>query len=123
MRIGLVLKDELEGDDAFMRNMAANMFTKFDKYWTEFSTIMEITGILDPCYKFQFADWAYKKIYVGIHDAQLGLLKDKLFALFDEYVKASNLASTSASSPTAHVSRNAQQAAKDEYFEVCLLSI
>ena len=53
----------------------------------------------------------------------MGLLKDKLFALFDEYAKASNLASTSTSSPTAHASHNAQQAANDEYFEVYLLSI
>ena len=28
-----------------------------------------------------------RKIYVGTHDAQLGSLKDKLFALYDEYAK------------------------------------
>ncbi|KAJ8426397.1 hypothetical protein Cgig2_031789 [Carnegiea gigantea] len=32
--------------------------------------------------------------------------------------EASNLASSSTSSPTAHISRNAQQAATDEYFEL-----
>jgi len=83
-----VLKDELEGDDAFMRNMASRMFTKFEKYWIDFSTIMIIANILDPRYKLQFAKWVYKKIYVGTHDAHMGLLKDKLFALYDEYAKA-----------------------------------
>ena len=106
VRIRLVLKDELEGGDTFMRNMASKMFTKFEKYWADFSTIMAIAGILDPRYKFQFADWAYKKIYVGTHDVELGLLKDKLFALYDEYAKASNLASSSTPSPTTHVSSN-----------------
>jgi len=37
---------------------------------------MTIAGILDSRYKFQFADWAYEKIYGDTHDAELGLLKD-----------------------------------------------
>ena len=52
VRIWLVLKDELEGDDAFMRNTTARMFTKFDKYRAEFNTIMAIAGVLNPHYKF-----------------------------------------------------------------------
>ena len=66
---------------------------------------------------------AYTKIYVGTHDAQLKFLKDKMFALYDEYAKTSILASSSAPSPTAHVSLNVQQGAIDEYFEAYLFSI
>jgi len=51
-RIRLMLKEELEDSDAFMRNMTSKMFTKFEKYWADFSTIMDIAGILDPRYKF-----------------------------------------------------------------------
>ena len=50
--ITLALKDELEGDDAFTRNMTSRMFTKFEKYWADFSTIMAIAGILYPHYKY-----------------------------------------------------------------------
>ena len=77
---------------------------------------MAIAGILDPRYKFQFADWAYKKIYVGPHDVELGLLKDKLFAMYDEYAKASNSASSSALSPIAHVSSSVKQGSTNKYF-------
>lgn len=122
VRNKLVLKDELKGDNAFMRNIATRMFSKFKKYWAEFSTIMAIAGILDPCYKFQVTCWAYKFFFIGSHDAQLGLLKDKLFALYDEYAKASNLASSSAPSLITYVSANVQQGITNEYFEVYFFS-
>jgi len=48
----------------------------------------------------------------------MGLLKDKLFALYDEYAKASNLASSFAPFPTAHVSSSVKQGSTDEYFQV-----
>jgi len=58
-----VLKEEMESSDAFMRNMATNMFAKFEEYWFEFSTIMTIAIVLDPRCKQQFAKWAYKRVY------------------------------------------------------------
>lgn len=55
MRVRLVLKEEMDKGDGFMKNMATRMFAKFEKYWAAFSTIMAISTILDPRYKFQFA--------------------------------------------------------------------
>ena len=94
----------MESSDAFMKNMATKMFGKFEKYWYEFSTIMDIATILDPCYKYQFVKWAYTKVYDDSYDIELRLLKEKLFALYGEYAKSSKGLFTS-SNPT---SSNAQ---------------
>jgi len=88
VRVRLVLKEEMESSDAFMRNMAIKMFAKFEKYWSEFSTIMAIATVLDPRYKYQFAEWAYKRVYGDGYSIELSLLKNKLFALYDEYTKS-----------------------------------
>jgi len=85
---------------------------------------MTIASILDPCYKFKFADWAYRKIYVSTHHAQLGLLKDKLFTLYDEYANSSNLASTFAPSSTpVYFSPTMQCSSTNELFEVSFFSM
>ena len=90
-----MLKEEMESSDTFMRNMATKMFGKFEKYWSEFSTIMAIATILDPRYKYQFAEWAYKKVYGDRYGIELSLFKEKLFALYGEYTKNSQGSSQS----------------------------
>jgi len=62
VKVRLVLKEEMESGDAFMRHMATRMFDRFENHWYEFSTIMAIATILDPCYKYQFIEWTYKKV-------------------------------------------------------------
>ena len=62
-RVRLVLKEEMESSNAFIRNMATKLFAKFEKYWSEFSTIMAIATVLDPHSKYQFVVWAYKRVY------------------------------------------------------------
>ena len=94
VRVRLVLKEEMESSDSFMRNMAMKMFGKFKKYWSEFSTIMAIATILDPRYKYKFAEWAYKKVYGDRYGIEL---KEKLFALYGEYTKNSQGSSQSPS--------------------------
>jgi len=104
VRVKLVLKDEMEKGDGFMKSMATRMFAKFEKYWAEFTTIMAISAILDPRYKFQFAKWAYRRVYGDSHAIELFLLKDKLFTLFDEYANSS-VGSNSASKKYCNTSQ------------------
>ena len=48
-KIRLLLKDEMGSADKFMKSMSERMYGKFEKYWSEFSTIMAIAIVFDPC--------------------------------------------------------------------------
>ena len=111
VRVKSVLKEEMESSDAFMKNMATKMFGKFEKYWSEFSTIIAIATVLDHCYKYKFAEWAYKKVYGDSYDIELRLLKEKLFALYGECIKSS-MGSFRSCDPT---SSNAQATSNVEF--------
>jgi len=50
---------------------------------------MIIATVLDPRYKYQFAQCACKKVYGDSYGIELSLLKEKLFALYGEYTKNS----------------------------------
>ncbi|XP_050229246.1 zinc finger BED domain-containing protein RICESLEEPER 2-like [Mercurialis annua] len=80
----LSLKEKMDSNDEYLKEMAVNMMTKFEKYWADFNTTLAITVILDPRYTIQFVDWGYKKLY-GLHSSQFRNVKDSLFSLFEEY--------------------------------------
>lgn len=98
LKVRLLLKNEMESNDKFIKDMAFKMHLKFDKYWSDFSTIMGIAVVFDPRYKFQVIEWAFKKIYGSTSDVEIDLFKKKLFALFDEYVAISSKTKTNESS-------------------------
>ena len=52
----------MECYDNFMRRMATQMYAKFTKYWSEFSLILAIAVVLDPCFKMQFVEFSYMKL-------------------------------------------------------------
>ncbi|XP_061357916.1 zinc finger BED domain-containing protein RICESLEEPER 2-like [Gastrolobium bilobum] len=81
----LTLQKGLKSDDAYIVNMAEKMFTKFDKYWSEFSMILAIAVILDPRYKMSFVEWCYNKLYGDDGVNESTKVKDKLVSLFNEY--------------------------------------
>ena len=79
LKIRLLLKEEVVSNDDFIKTMATRMNLKFDKYWSEFSTIMGIVVIFDPRYKFQVINWAFKKVYGETSDLELDLFKKSYF--------------------------------------------
>ncbi|KAK1589032.1 hypothetical protein Q3G72_029823 [Acer saccharum] len=81
----LLLKKNLESSDVFMKNMATKMYSKYDKYWGDFSVILAIALVLDPRYKMTFVEFAYKKVY-GSESVELDNVRNKLFSLFNEYM-------------------------------------
>ncbi|KAL9426901.1 hypothetical protein AB3S75_033641 [Citrus x aurantiifolia] len=60
------------------------MIEKFEKYWSDFCTILAIAVILDPRYKMTFIEFAYSKAY-GQNSEELKHVRDKLFSIFGEY--------------------------------------
>ncbi|KAL2903213.1 Zinc finger BED domain-containing protein RICESLEEPER 2 [Bienertia sinuspersici] len=76
--------------------MAAKMHQKFDKYWTHFSIIMAVVVVLDPQFKYQFVEWAFKKVYVEVEGTQeLVKFKEQLEYLYGAYVSESSTPSPS----------------------------
>ncbi|OMO91462.1 hypothetical protein CCACVL1_07109, partial [Corchorus capsularis] len=43
--------------------MAKEMKTKFDKYWSSYSTLLAFAIILDPRYKLQFLKFCFQKVH------------------------------------------------------------
>ncbi|XP_061373411.1 zinc finger BED domain-containing protein RICESLEEPER 2-like [Gastrolobium bilobum] len=81
----LTLQDGLKSDDAYIVNMAGKLFTKFEKYWHDFSLILAIAVILDPRYKLSFVESCYNKLYGADGKNELTKVKNKLNSLFCEY--------------------------------------
>ncbi|KAK1562265.1 hypothetical protein Q3G72_009084 [Acer saccharum] len=96
----LTLKQNLDSDDPFFKEMSNQMYSKFQKYWADFSTILAIGIILDPRYKMEFIQFVYDRLY-GAESEQFEVVKMKLSALFNEYVTSSTRRSTIRSSPAS----------------------
>ncbi|XP_052209308.1 zinc finger BED domain-containing protein RICESLEEPER 2-like [Diospyros lotus] len=80
----MMLKEHMDSEDVYLKNMANLMMAKFEKYWSEFSMILAIAVILDPRYKLQFVNWAYEKMY-GVDSPQFDNVSSKLHEIYDEY--------------------------------------
>ncbi|PKA61305.1 Putative AC transposase [Apostasia shenzhenica] len=87
----LTLKEEMGNDDEYVRTVATRMFSKFEKYWSDFNTTLVVAVILDPRYKFSFVEWCYKKLYNDGGVIESMKVRDKLFSLYSKYSGANNL--------------------------------
>ncbi|XP_059639299.1 zinc finger BED domain-containing protein RICESLEEPER 2-like [Cornus florida] len=94
------LREEMDSKDQFMSKMATQMYSKFAKYWSDYSMILAIAVILDPRYKLGFVIFSYNKLN-GDNNIESTLVRDALFNLFDQYLLNSPMACTtkSTSSP------------------------
>ncbi|KAL6210449.1 hypothetical protein ACLB2K_015681 [Fragaria x ananassa] len=75
----------MKDKDPFMRQMANDMNIKFEKYWSDYSLVLGIAVVLDPRYKMDFVEWAYRSLY-GADSMELKTFKDTLSSLFNVYV-------------------------------------
>uniref|UniRef100_A0A151UI99 AC transposase n=1 Tax=Cajanus cajan TaxID=3821 RepID=A0A151UI99_CAJCA len=105
-KIECLLRENAKSDDLTIKDMALNMMNKFSKYWDHYCDILAIGAILDPRMKFEAIWFCYSKIDPSTCEEKINILKEKMYKLFEEYVKLhSNESNTSSSqiSPSTHI--------------------
>ncbi|XP_023765160.2 zinc finger BED domain-containing protein RICESLEEPER 2-like [Lactuca sativa] len=86
--IHLKLVETKDSPNEYMKKIATQMWSKFSKYWADINLLLAIAVVFDPRYKFSFVEFSYKKLYCE-GSSQLKRVEEALFALFDEYMQAS----------------------------------
>jgi len=60
--IEILLMESVKDEDQVIRDMVEKMMVKFDKYWDEYSNVLEFGAILDPTMKLETLGYCFKKI-------------------------------------------------------------
>lgn len=85
-QIQLKLMHEKNSDDSYIKTIATGMYEKFEKYWTEYNSLLAIAVVFDPRYKMQVVEFAFKKIYgVDGGKTESDKVKNLLFSVYNEY--------------------------------------
>ncbi|XP_058750244.1 zinc finger BED domain-containing protein RICESLEEPER 2-like [Vicia villosa] len=89
-RVKQVIDNAAEDTNSFMREMAASMKLKFDKYWGECNLLMAIASVLDPRSKFHTVNICFPLIYKAeVAQENIEKVKNSLEELYAEYVSLS----------------------------------
>jgi hypothetical protein len=83
-KIQCVLIDSLSDEDVVIKDMAKGMLTKFEKYWDEYSIVLALGAVLDPCIKLSSLSYCYSKVDASTSESKIEEVK-KLYMLFDKY--------------------------------------
>jgi len=79
------LNENVNDEDALIKNMVKLMIVKFDKYWDEYSVVLAFGAILDPRIKLETLGFCFEKIDSLTWELKLKRIKEKLYKLFAEY--------------------------------------
>ncbi|CAL1359045.1 unnamed protein product [Linum trigynum] len=74
-------------DDAFIRDMAKSMMTKFEKYWSTIHDVLAIAAVFDPRYKFTLLECYFPDIYGVESRACIESVRQLLVELEKDYKK------------------------------------
>ena len=58
-KIKLKIEAWMTSDELFIKNMATQMMSKFQKYWEEIHGLMTVAVVLDPRYKFMLIEYFF----------------------------------------------------------------
>ena len=85
-KIQMHLRKEVEGTDWYMSGVVQQMQRKFDKYWAEYSPVLAMAIVFDTCYKLQFVEFCYKRLYGLDFVMEVECVKQNLKSLYEEYM-------------------------------------
>lgn len=80
------MNEKIESEDKVISTMATQMKPKFEKYLDSYNIVSTIAAVLDPCFKFEFAKFCYKKVYNPIiTQRKLEVVNQEMSKLFEAY--------------------------------------
>ncbi|GAU35203.1 hypothetical protein TSUD_204790 [Trifolium subterraneum] len=85
-KVQCILEKNQNSVDGVIKDMSKLMKEKFDKYWKDYSEILEFGAILDPCLKEIFLRFCYTRLDASTSQAKLKKVMDKFKVLYEEYV-------------------------------------
>jgi hypothetical protein len=103
------LKEEVESEHEYKRLMAAQMLSKFEKYWSEFSVVLALAIALDPRYKLELVNFCYSRLYGVNNSREYCHVRDKFVYLFIEYGGSLSSSSSAISLDARHVNSQVPQ--------------
>ncbi|XP_057760243.1 zinc finger BED domain-containing protein RICESLEEPER 2-like [Arachis stenosperma] len=89
-RIKLILDEAVNSGPFFIKEMAAKMKLKFDKYWSECNLLMAVASVLDPRCKLTGLKMCFQQIYRQEATRNMTLVHQILTEMYQEYVILTN---------------------------------
>ncbi|XP_058733902.1 zinc finger BED domain-containing protein RICESLEEPER 1-like [Vicia villosa] len=91
-----------------LQALASEMKLKYDKYWSEFNTLISIGAVLDPRYKMIFIKWVYPFLYPNptqsdTYQQQLSKNLSTLFQLYQDSYGTNDATTPIAASESSEV--------------------
>ncbi|KAL0339968.1 UNVERIFIED_CONTAM: hypothetical protein Scaly_0612600 [Sesamum calycinum] len=88
--VDLLLRHWLSSNDVELNEMARKIIEKYDKNWgsvEKMNMILYYVVILDPCYKLEFIEFTFDKLYGDTKksDVMKEQVRDGLYELFNDY--------------------------------------
>ncbi|XP_047270202.1 zinc finger BED domain-containing protein RICESLEEPER 2 isoform X1 [Capsicum annuum] len=119
-KIKCLLKENLSSSDEVIKEMAARMLKKFQKYWNIFSVVLSFGVILDPRFKTQLLEFCFSKVDASSAKKSVATIEKKLHKLYEQY--ENNQAST-VTATTLQCKPNEEEVNPNKKSPVYLLSL
>jgi len=74
--------ENVKYEDALIKNLAKLMIVKFEKYWDEYSVVLQFGAILDPRITLEILGFCFEKIDSLTWELKLENIKEKIYKLF-----------------------------------------
>ncbi|KAM3246652.1 hypothetical protein P3L10_008419 [Capsicum annuum] len=81
----MLVQENLSSSEEVIKEMAARMLKKFQKYWNRFSVVLSFGAILDPRFKTQLLEFCFSKVDASSAKESVATIEKKLHKLYEQY--------------------------------------